>query len=188
MTSIGTLQSTLRTSMLLLALLVIASAADYGYGPAPKLENSKPNSDYKPLPTKPYYGPAPKLENPKPNTDYELHIAKPDYGYVPASKPENPKPNTDYKPLPTKPDYGYAPAPKVENPKPKTEQNQIMKCPKQKGKDELQLLPTIIGVQGVVLCKSGSNYFPIQGNFSVDPIKSVKKTKLSPWCRNASKE
>ncbi|KAJ1402388.1 Pollen protein Ole e I like [Sesbania bispinosa] len=86
------LRSIFMTSMLLLALLVIASATEYGYGPAPKLEE--------------------------------------------------PKPVTEYKPHPTKPDY---------------------KVPKPKGKDEQQLLPTVISVQGVVLCKSGSNYFPIQG-------------------------
>ncbi|KAG4995822.1 hypothetical protein JHK82_026642 [Glycine max] len=68
------------------------------------------------------------------------------YGYGPTPKLENPKPKTDYKvdkPHPRIPDY-YA-------------------VPKPKGNDELHLLPTIIGVQGVVLCKSGSNYFPIQG-------------------------
>lgn len=87
------LQSILAISTLLLALLVnIASATDYGYGPTPKIEKSKPVRDYK------------------------LHLTKPDYD---VSKPE--------------------------------------------GNDELQL-PTIISVQGMVLCKSGSNYFPIQGN------------------------
>ncbi|KAG4917283.1 hypothetical protein JHK85_003074 [Glycine max] len=92
------LRSTLATSMVLLAMLSIASATDY-YG----------------------YGPTPKLENPKPKTDHKF----------------------DDKPHPTEPDY-YA-------------------VPKSKGNDELHLLPTIIGVQGVVLCKSGSNYSPIQG-------------------------
>lgn len=57
-------------------------------------------------------------------------------------KIEKPKPVRDYKPHLTKPDYGI---------------------PKPKGKDELQL-PTLISVQGMVLCKSGSNYFPIKGN------------------------
>ncbi|XP_027363397.1 proline-rich protein 1-like [Abrus precatorius] len=93
------LQSLFATSMLLSALLVFASATDYGYGPAPTLQNPKPETDYKPQPTKP---------------DHE----------------------------PTKPDY---------------------EVPKPKGEDEVPLLPTIISVQGVVLCKSGSNYFPIQG-------------------------
>ncbi|XP_061350209.1 protein SEED AND ROOT HAIR PROTECTIVE PROTEIN-like [Gastrolobium bilobum] len=87
------LRSISATSMLLLALVVIASATDYGYGPAPKLGDSKPET---------VYG----------------------------------------APHPTKPDY---------------------EVPKPKGKDEQKQLPTIIGVQGVVLCKSGSNYFPIQG-------------------------
>ena len=45
--------------------------------------------------------------------------------------------------------------------------------PKPKGNDELHLLPTIIGVQGVVLCKSGSNYFPIQGNFFLDATPTM---------------
>ncbi|KAG5006535.1 hypothetical protein JHK85_025077 [Glycine max] len=86
------LRSTLATSMVLLAMLSIASATDY-YG----------------------YGPTPKLENPKPKTDYKF----------------------DDKPHPTKPDY-YA-------------------MPKSKGNDELHLLPTIIGVQGVVLRKTYSD-------------------------------
>ncbi|XP_027367936.1 proline-rich protein 1-like [Abrus precatorius] len=104
------LQSLVATSMLLSALLVFASATDYGYGPA-TLQNPKPETDYKPQPTKPDY------EVPKPEKDY-------------------------YKPQPTKPDY---------------------EVPKPIGEDEVPLLPTIISVQGVVLCKSGSNYFPIQG-------------------------
>lgn len=87
------------TAMLLIALLAIASATDYGY-----------------------YGPA-----------------------APATKIEKPKPETDYKPqYPTKPDH--------------------YEVPKPKGKDHELQLPKVIGVQGVVLCKSGSNYFPIQGN------------------------
>ncbi|RDX88170.1 Proline-rich protein 1, partial [Mucuna pruriens] len=152
------LRSTLATSMLLLALLVIASATDYGYGSATELENPKPKTDYG-------YGSAPELENPKPKTDYgygptpKLENTKPktDYGYGPTPKLENTKPKTD---------YGYAP--KLENPKPKTDYKSQpitpdYAAPKPEGKDELPLLPTIIAVQGVVLCKSGSNYFPIQG-------------------------
>ncbi|KAK7392288.1 hypothetical protein VNO78_20722 [Psophocarpus tetragonolobus] len=92
------LRSTFATTMLLLALLVIASATDYGYDQSPKFENPESKTDY--------------------NKVYKPH------------------------PRPTKPDYAMS---------------------KPKGKDELKLVPTIISVQGVVFCKSGSNYFPIQG-------------------------
>ena len=89
------------TSMLLLSLLVIASANDYGS-----------------------YAPKPNYETPKPQ-----------------DKPAQP----------TAPE-GYAPKPNYEKPNPE-------------GKDVL--LPTIIGIQGLVLCKSGSKYFPLKGNLYV---------------------
>ncbi|KAL2323672.1 hypothetical protein Fmac_028051 [Flemingia macrophylla] len=96
------------------------------------------------------YGPTPKFEY---NTDYKPQPTKPAYPV-----PE-PKTNTDYKPQPTKPDYAV-PQPKTgDKPKP-TKPYYAAPEPK---KDELQLLDTIIGVQGVVLCKSGLNYYPIQG-------------------------
>ncbi|XP_059664312.1 protein SEED AND ROOT HAIR PROTECTIVE PROTEIN-like [Cornus florida] len=42
--------------------------------------------------------------------------------------------------------YGYAPKPKLDNPKP-----------------EDKLLPTIIGIQGMIYCKSGPKLIPLQG-------------------------
>lgn len=83
--------------LLLMSLIVIASANDYGYTPKPDYHEEKPKPQEKPLPT----------------------------------KPES---------LPGKPDF--------ENSHPA-------------GVDEL--LPTIIGIQGTVLCKLGSKYFALQG-------------------------
>ncbi|XP_057428066.1 proline-rich protein 3-like [Lotus japonicus] len=201
------LQSTFATSIFLFALLAIASATDYyGDGQTQKLEKPKPETDYKPQPTKPDYEvpkrkgegekphlpAAPKLEKPKPETYYKLpHPTKPDYvipkpkgevekPQLPAPKLEKPKPETYYKlPHPAKPDYEIPkpkgegekpqlPAPKLEKPKFKTGYKAYptkpdYEAPKPKGESEKQFLPTVIGVQGIVLCKSGSNYFPIQG-------------------------
>jgi hypothetical protein len=91
------------TPLLLMSLIVIASANDYGYTPKPDYHEEKPKPQEKPLPT------------------------KPDYYWKPKSVPE-------------KPDF--------ENSHPA-------------GVDEL--LPTIIDIQGTVLCKLGSKYFALQG-------------------------
>ncbi|XP_075640535.1 protein SEED AND ROOT HAIR PROTECTIVE PROTEIN-like [Castanea sativa] len=66
-----------------------------------------------------------------------------DYGSAP--KPDYNTPKPEYKPIPTKPN------PKIP----------YYQTPKQEGKDEI--LPTIIGIQGHVLCKAGSNYFALKG-------------------------
>ncbi|KAE8009434.1 hypothetical protein FH972_005871 [Carpinus fangiana] len=63
-----------------------------------------------------------------------------DYGYTPKPDYHEEKPKPQEKPLPTKPDF--------ENSHPA-------------GVDEL--LPTIISIQGTVLCKLGSKYFALQG-------------------------
>jgi hypothetical protein len=98
------------------------------------------------------YDPTPKYEKLKskvvynPNTtkpDYELSRPKTNYGYPPTPNIEKSKPKIDYKLHPTKLD------------------NEVSK-PKESNKVQQ---PTTIGVQGVILCKSGSNYYPIQGNF-----------------------
>jgi len=240
--------------MLLLALLVIASASDYyGYDRAPEVEKPEAKTDYKPHLTKPDYdeetkpktdyynngyGPAPKVEKVEAKADYK-HLTKPDYveetkpktdyynnGYDSAPTVEKVQAKTDSKPHPTKPDYdeesesntdnydnGYGPAPKVENPKPKTDykvektnpktdynvekpnptEPNYYDVPKPKGKD---VLPTTIAVQGVVLCKSGSSYSPIQGNafvhrcnnhifnayrLSINVLKLVNLFKFGLW-------
>ncbi|CAJ1969795.1 unnamed protein product [Sphenostylis stenocarpa] len=180
------LRSTFATSMLLLTVLVVVSATDYyGYGSAPDVQKPDLKTDYNPTksddlgvskPKTDYYdngyGPAPKAKVPKPKTDYKVdapQLTKPDYsdnGYASAPKVEIPKPTTVYKvdaPQPTKPDYsdnGYGPAPKVEIPKPKTDYKVDTPQPT---KPDYYEVPATIGVQGVVLCKSGSNYTPIQG-------------------------
>jgi hypothetical protein len=100
------------TPVLLLSLIVIASANDYGYAP-------KPNYQEKP-------------------------------------KPEN-------KPLPTKPDYHWKPKPEWFNkPHPKTPYFE-----KSNPEKEETLLPTIIGIQGTVLCKLGSKIFPLKGTYVI---------------------
>ncbi len=121
------------TSMLLLSLLVIASANDYG--------SSAPKPNYE-KPTVPEgYAPKPNYEAPKPQ-DKPAQPTAPE-GYAPKPNYETPKP--EVKPaLPTKPYY---------------------EKPILEGKDVL--LPTIIGIQGLVLCKSGSKYFPLKGNLYV---------------------
>ncbi|XP_065618377.1 protein PELPK2-like [Quercus suber] len=89
-----------------------------------------------------------------------------DYGNAP--KPDYNTPKPEYKPTPTKPDYN---TPKPEgnyNPDlPKIPDYEKPNLPE--GKDEL--LPTIFGIQGLVLCKSGSQYFPLEG--AVARITSV---------------
>nr|POF23123.1 hypothetical protein CFP56_77193 [Quercus suber] len=69
-------------------------------------------------------------------------------------------------------DYGNAPKPDYNTPKPEGNYNpDLPKIPDYEkpnlpeGKDEL--LPTIFGIQGLVLCKSGSQYFPLEGNLYV---------------------
>nr|POF11823.1 proline-rich protein 3 [Quercus suber] len=85
-----------------------------------------------------------------------------DYGNAP--KPDYNTPKPEYKPTPTKPDYN---TPKPEgnyNPDlPKIPDYEKPNLPE--GKDEL--LPTIFGIQGLVLCKSGSQYFPLEAPFSI---------------------
>ena len=85
-----------------------------------------------------------------------------DYGNAPKLDYNTLKP--EYKPTPTKPDYNT----------PKPEENYNPDLPKipdyekpnlPEGKDEL--LPTIFGIEGLVLCKSGSRYFPLKGNLYV---------------------
>ncbi|KAK9983738.1 hypothetical protein SO802_033263 [Lithocarpus litseifolius] len=110
-------------SMLLLSLLVIASANDYGSAPKPDYNTPKP--EYKPTPTKPDYN--------TPTPEYKPTLTKPDY--------EKTKPEGNYKSyLPKIPYY---------------------QTPKQEGKDKI--LPTIIGIQGLILCKAGSKYFALIG-------------------------
>jgi hypothetical protein len=56
-------------------------------------------------------------------------------------------------------DYGYAPKPDYEEkPKPETPDFE-----KSNPAEEDNLLPTIIGIQGTVLCKLGSKIFPLKG-------------------------
>jgi hypothetical protein len=96
------------TLVLLLSLIVIVSANDYGYAPKHDYQE-KPKPENKPFPTKPNYQ-------------------------------EKPKPKWFDKPLPKIPDFEKS--------------NQAEKD---------NLFPTIIGIQGTVLCKLGSKIFPLKG-------------------------
>lgn len=85
-------------SILLLSLLVIASAADYGY--EPKLDTVKTETSYVPAPK-----PKPTYDTPNSGHD-QPKASYPGYGYGPKS--DLPKP---------KPDFKYSPKPNVDLPK-----------------------------------------------------------------------
>ncbi|KAJ6329099.1 hypothetical protein OIU77_010719 [Salix suchowensis] len=141
---------------------------NYGYDPKPdvpkqKLTVPKPKYSYDPKPKltipKPKYStydPKPKLIVPKPDhtgkPDYEhvhkpeLTVPKPDHVYVPREKVYN-----QLKPEISKPQYGYTKKPNP--PKPK------FYIPKPSNENEY----SPIGVEGLVLCKQGSNYTPVEG-------------------------
>lgn len=102
--------------MLLLSLLVIASATDYGYTYTPTPQ-AKPEDKRNVLPNKPDHEEKDKFSPYK-------------------------KPGDD---IETKPYYGQEPKPE--------------------GKEKLVDLPNIFEVQGLVLCKSGTKYFPLEGEF-----------------------
>ena len=82
-----------------------------------------------------------------------------DYGYAPKKPEYNEKPKPENKPvIPTKPDYWK---PKLEgNDKPFPTKPDYEK-PNPEGEDKQ--LPTTTGIQGTVLCKSGSKYIPLKG-------------------------
>ncbi|PON65839.1 hypothetical protein PanWU01x14_113280 [Parasponia andersonii] len=152
-----------------------------------KYEQQKPEEKVKLFPTKPYYDAQPKPEEkvkllptkpnydeqPKPEDQKEMPIpTKPNY-----EQPsyEQPKQEEKKNSLPTKPIYEQ-PKPKTENilpTKPKYEQVKPEREEKlvpvksnyqgQVPKEDKSILPSNIAVQGLVLCKSGLKYFPIQG-------------------------
>ena len=59
-------------------------------------------------------------------------------------------------------DYGYAPKPDYGKPKTEGNDKPFPSKPEYHEKPEL-----IVGIEGVVLCKSGSKYVPIQGNLYI---------------------
>ncbi|GMI98856.1 hypothetical protein HRI_003554900 [Hibiscus trionum] len=183
----------LATSLLLCSLLVIASANDYGaydYGAKPvdqqQLEKEeKPDYVYKPRPEEtanpgssakpvnqpqaeqPSYGTEPNSYKPQPE-----EAEKPGYRTKPVYQPQPEKEE--------KPDRGtennfYQQQP-VENQKPDFENkakpdydtNPNINKPQPDAYEKPDLYPTTpevlpIGVEGLVLCKSGFKYYPIQG-------------------------
>ncbi|XVE77575.1 hypothetical protein DITRI_Ditri13aG0074500 [Diplodiscus trichospermus] len=137
------------TSLLLRSLFIIASADNYSY-------DSSKNQPYS------YVG-KPQGEE---NLDYGNKLTpkgeeKHEYG----TKPDFYKPKPEYK---EKPDF-YKPQPEE---KKKTESSQEVEKPTYSTKPEEEKLPDLysakfevlpIGVEGIVLCKSGQGYYPIQG-------------------------
>ncbi|KAI9156787.1 hypothetical protein LWI28_012223 [Acer negundo] len=143
---------------------------DYGYkpeAPKPKPEgrdyNTKPKSEEKPKSESHDYGY--KLETPKSKPEYKPEAPKP--------KPEyndyNTKPKSEYKPNSESHDYIPIPKPDVYKPKPQ---------------DYGYEKPLPISIEGLILCKSGSKYYPIQGAVAkvtclVDDIYGSKTTVFS---------
>ncbi|KAK6260277.1 hypothetical protein QQP08_003767 [Theobroma cacao] len=176
---------------------------DYGSKPEvvkPKPEGKeKPNygtkqNIYKPKPEekeKPEYGRKPYVAKPKPEGE-----EKPYYGTKPDNYKEKPEEKSGYGGE-KKPDYdtkGYLYKPKTEEkekpeygrksyvvkPKPEGEEKPYYDTktefyePKSEGKENL----LSVGVQGLVLCKSGSKYYPIQGALAKITCKAVEKGGL----------
>ncbi|PON66323.1 hypothetical protein TorRG33x02_268360 [Trema orientale] len=155
------------TFILLLSSVILASAHDYGYDTEPELQKPKPEENQKFLPTKLNY------EQPKPEDQKEKPIpTKPNHEQPSYEQPkQEEKKNT----LPTKPIYeqpkpeteNILPTkPKYEQVKPEGEEKLVPVKSNYQGqvpKEDKSILPSTIAVQGLVLCKSGLRYFPIQG-------------------------
>ncbi|CAK7348349.1 unnamed protein product [Dovyalis caffra] len=108
----------------------------------------------------------------------EVETAKPNYGYLPKARPPRTKINSSYIVKPdnrydpkqtlTKPDFKYGPKPNVDQPKltiPKPNLS-VPKLGNEKsnyGYGSIPEAPLPIGIEGLVLCKSGSTYVPIEG-------------------------
>ncbi|KAK8636067.1 hypothetical protein V6N13_004777 [Hibiscus sabdariffa] len=160
-------------SLLLLSFLAIASAGDYAdasskYGfdgiPADSPQAKPEGEDkptYKPQPEekeKPDYGKKPYVVKPKPEGE-----EKPNYGanqdtYKPKSEE---KEKHGYGKGDKKPSYGT---------KPEEVKNHLS-----------------IAVQGTVLCKTGSNYHPIQGAFATITCKAVDEVGMEKTISICSK-
>ncbi|KAK2637363.1 hypothetical protein Ddye_032155 [Dipteronia dyeriana] len=156
---------------------------DYGYKP----EAPKPKSEEKPKTESHDYGYKPEAlkskpegsaYNTKPKSEEKAKSESHDYGYKPEApkpKPEgsdyNTKPKSEDKPKSEIYDYIPVPIPKPDVYKPK---------PQDHGSEK----PLPISIEGLVLCKSGSKYYPIQGAVAkvtclVDDIYGSKTTLIS---------
>jgi hypothetical protein len=129
---------------------------NYGNDPKPKLIVPKPDT------AKPNYGYNPKPDVPKPNYEHvpkpKMTVPKPDHGYVdPKEKVYDQPKSTTPKPEIITPHDGYAQKPNLPEPK--------LYIPKPSN-DKLDYEYSPLGIEGFVLCKQGSNYTPIEGNFS----------------------
>ncbi|KAK8300101.1 hypothetical protein V6Z12_D05G364200 [Gossypium hirsutum] len=155
--------------------------AELDHGAKSEEGEAKSGTGYnKPRPegeTKPEYGEKQGVYMPKLEVEVE---AKVEYGSTSKHSQYDANPSTDYKPKPqgeAKPIPDYKPKPEGEQKKytykSKLEEEGgkakyerkpyvvLTKPEEEKPEEKEQLLP--IGVEGIVLCKSGSNYYPIAG-------------------------
>ncbi|XP_022717827.1 proline-rich protein 3-like [Durio zibethinus] len=146
-------------SLLLLSLLVIAFAADYGNDSSKYGYHGIPADSPRQMPegeAKPEYGSKPGEK-------------KPDYGEKPVIYKPNPKEKPGYDRKPEgeeEPNYG-------------TKQNNYKPEPEEKEK------LWSIAVEGLVLCKSGSKHYPIQGalaKVTCQAVDEIGHEKTLPIC------
>ncbi|XVF32816.1 hypothetical protein REPUB_Repub17cG0115200 [Reevesia pubescens] len=160
------------------------------------VDKEKPDYDkkleaYKPKPG-PNYGTKQDIYKPKPEEKSE-EKEKPDYDrkpYVVKPKPEEEKhyygtKPDNYKAKPEEnPDYDRKPY--VVKPEPKGEEKPYYGTKPEEKENRLS-----IAVQGLVLCKSGSKYYPIKGAFATITCKAVDEVgveKTVSLCSEATDE
>lgn len=78
------------------------------------------------------------------------YASSPSYGYGPKPTYASPPPKPTYATPP--PSYGYGPKPNAEETRPKPQEREHF---------------TTIGVQGLVYCRSGSKFGPLEGNLTI---------------------
>ncbi|EOX95160.1 Pollen Ole e 1 allergen and extensin family protein [Theobroma cacao] len=175
------------------------------YGSKPEVVKSKPEGKekpnygtkqdiYKPKPEekeKPEYGRKPYVAKPKPEgeekpyygTKPDNYKAKPEEksGYGGEKKPDYGKKGYLYKPKTEekeKPEYGRKSY--VVKPKPEGEEKPYYDTKPEFNETKSEEKENLLfdGVQGLVLCKSGSKYYPIQGALAKITCKAVDKGGL----------
>ncbi|MBA0844807.1 hypothetical protein Goarm_005753, partial [Gossypium armourianum] len=138
----------------------VEAKVEYGSTSKHSQYDANPSTDYKPKPQ----GEAKPIPDYKPKPEGEV---KPVYGskLEGEAKPYyDANPSTNYKPNYEAKKYTYKSKLEEEEGKAKYERkpNVVLTKPEEeKPEEKEQLLP--IGVEGIVLCKSGSNYYPIAG-------------------------
>ncbi|KAE8696982.1 putative Integrase-type DNA-binding superfamily protein [Hibiscus syriacus] len=185
-------------SLLLLSFLAIASAGDYGgdasskYGfdgiPADSPQ-AKPEGEEKPI-----YGTNQDTYKPKPEEKEKPDYSKKPYVVKPKSEGEDQKPiygtNQDtYKPKPEeKEKSGYNGNSYVVKPKPDNyKQAKADEKASYGSKSEETKNYVSSAVQGTVLCKTGSKYYPIQGALATITCKAVDEVGVEKTLSFCSK-